>query len=93
MLAVGDVARKAEERELELAGVPNITGNHMALWQAIRSRVVSQKTYTKMIVRDDLKAMGINTKHFTRWLQKLTDDGLVIQSGDHLTLHSHHKSG
>lgn len=37
--------------------------------------------------------MGINTKHFTRWLQKLTDDDLIIQNGDHLTLHSHHKSG
>jgi len=46
-----------------------------------------------MIVRDDLKAMGINTKHFTRWLQKLTNDGLVTQNGDHLTLHSHHKLG
>ena len=46
-----------------------------------------------MLVRDDLKAMGINIKHFTRWLQKLTDDGLVIQNGDHLMLHSHHEIG
>ncbi|MEB5973498.1 helicase RepA family protein [Pantoea dispersa] len=92
-LAVQDVAREADEREPELAGVPNITGNHMALWQAIRSRIASKEACTKMIVRDDLKAMGINTKHFTRWLQKLTDDDLIIQNGDHLTLHSHHKSG
>lgn len=92
-LAVRDVARRADEREPKLAGVPNITGNHTAHWQAIRSRIASQEACTKMIVRDDLKATGINTKHFTRWLQKLTDDGLVIQNGDHLTLHSHYKSG
>ncbi|MGE6019771.1 hypothetical protein ACQJ1W_18610, partial [Klebsiella pneumoniae] len=38
--------------------------------------------------RDDLKATGINTKHFTRWLQKLIDDGLVIQDADLLTVKS-----
>lgn len=52
-LAVRDIAREAEEREPELAGVPNITGNHMALWQAIRSCIASQEACTKMIVRDD----------------------------------------
>ena len=60
-LAVRDVAREADEREPELAGVPNITGNHMALWQAIRSRVASKAVCTKVIVRDDLKTMEINT--------------------------------
>lgn len=65
----------------------------MALWQAVRSRIANQEACTKVIVRDDLKAMGINTKHFTRWLQKLTDDGLIIHHGDHLTLHAHRESG
>jgi len=64
----------------------------LLLFQAMRNRIASQEACTKMIVPDDLKAMGINTRHFTRWLQKLTDDGLVIQNGDHLTLDSHHKS-
>lgn len=50
-LAVRDVAREADEREPELAGVSNITGNHTALWQAILGRVASQETCTKMIVR------------------------------------------
>jgi len=65
----------------------------MTLWLAIRSRITSQEACKKMLVRNDLKVMGINTKHFIRWLQKLTDDGLVIQNGDHLTPHSHHESG
>lgn len=65
----------------------------MTLWLAIRSRITSHEAFKKMLVRDDLKAMGINIKHFTRWLQKLTDDGLVIQNGDHLMLHSHHEIG
>lgn len=65
----------------------------MTLWQDIRSRIATQEACTKMLVRDDLKAMRINTKHFNCWLQKLPDDGLVIQNGDYLTLHSHHKSG
>lgn len=46
-LAVRDVARRADEREPKLAGVPNITGNHTALWQAIRSRIASKKTCKK----------------------------------------------
>ncbi|THD38658.1 hypothetical protein [Pantoea sp. R102] len=41
--AMRDVAREADEREPELAGVSNITGNHMALWQAIRSRLASRE--------------------------------------------------
>ncbi|XIH76764.1 hypothetical protein C1N56_02495 [Pantoea sp. SGAir0175] len=65
----------------------------MALRQAILSLIASEEACTKMILCEELKAMGINTKHFIRLLQKLTDDDLVIQKGDHLALHFHHKTG
>lgn len=87
-LVVRDVPREAKEVDPELAGVEKLTDNHMALWQAIRSRIARVEPCNRAIIRDDLKATGINTKHFTRWLQKLIDDGLVIQDGDMLTVKS-----
>jgi hypothetical protein len=87
-LVVRDVPREAKEVDPELAGVEKLTDNHMALWQAIRSRIARGEPCNRAVIRDDLKATGINTKHFTRWLQKLIDDGLVIQDGDLLTLKS-----
>lgn len=38
-LLVRDAGKDARERDPELAGVENFRGNHMALWQAIRSRI------------------------------------------------------
>lgn len=87
-LVVRDVPREAKEVDPELAGVEKLTDNHMALWQAIRSRIARSEPCNRAVIRDDLKAAGINTKHFTRWLQKLIDDGLVIQDGDYLAVKS-----
>lgn len=87
-LVVRDVPREAKEVDPELAGVEKLTDNHMALWQAIRSRIARGEPCNRAVIRDDLKATGINTKHFTRWLQKLIDDGLVIQDADLLTVKS-----
>ncbi|MCM7731644.1 helicase RepA family protein [Enterobacter cloacae complex sp. IR5378] len=87
-LVVRDVGREVRERDPELAGVEKLSDNHMALWQAIRSRIAQGEPCNRAIIRDDLKATGINIKHFTRWLQKLIDDGLVIQDGDSLAVKS-----
>ncbi|HEN5127039.1 TPA: AAA family ATPase [Klebsiella quasipneumoniae] len=87
-LVVHDAPREAKEVDPELAGVEKLTDNHMALWQAIRSRIARGEPCNRAVIRDDLKATGINTKHFTRWLQKLIDDGLVIQDADLLTVKS-----
>lgn len=35
-----------------------------------------------------MKTIGIDTKHFSRWVQKLIEDGLIIQNGDVLTVQS-----
>ncbi len=83
-LVVMDEARDAKEVDPDLAGVAKLTGNHMALWQAIRSRIAKGEPCTRSIIRDDLKAIGMDTRHFSRWVQKLLDDGLIIQSGEAL---------
>ncbi|WP_171858538.1 helicase RepA family protein [Citrobacter freundii] len=87
-LVVRDVPREAKEIDPELVGVTKLTGNHMALWQAIRSRTAKGEPCTRTIIRDDMKSAGIDTKHFARWVQKLVDDGLIIQNGDILTIQS-----
>lgn len=63
---------------------PNMTKNHSALWQAIRSRVASGEPATRAIIRDDLAAQGFDRKKFSRWLTKLIKDGLVKEENDKL---------
>jgi len=87
-LVVRDAPREAKEIDPELVGVAKLTGNHMALWQAIRSRTAQGEPCTRTIIRDDMKSTGIDTKHFARWVQKLVDDGLIIQNGEILTIQS-----
>lgn len=85
-LVVRDIPREAKEVDPDLAGVEKLTDNHMALWQAIRSRISRNEPCNRAVIRDDLKAMGISTKHFSRWLQKLIDDGRVTQDGEQLAV-------
>lgn len=87
-LVVRDIPREANETDPELVGVAKLTGNHMMLWQAIRSRTARGEPCTRTVIRDDMKATGADTKHFSRWVQKLIDDRLIIQSGDTLTIQS-----
>ena len=92
-LVVRDVPREANEIDPELVGIAKLTGNHMALWQAIRSRTARGESCTRSVIRDDMKATGIDTKHFSRWVQKLVEDGLIVLDGDVLTIHSLRKVG
>ncbi len=84
-LVVRALGREAKEIDPELVGINKLSGNHMALWQAIRCRTEKGEPCTRTIIRDDLKAMGIDTKHFTRWVKKLLDGGLIVQNDDILT--------
>ncbi len=54
-----------------------LSGNHEAVLQAIRSRTATKEPTTREIIRDDLKAQGINPKNITRWLNKLLEDNLI----------------
>ncbi|MDE9563541.1 AAA family ATPase [Xenorhabdus bovienii] len=84
-LALIDKPRDPVEEE-ETGLISNKTDNHTALWQCIRSRTVLKEPCSIALVRDDLKAMGVNVKNFSRWLTKLEHDGLIIRSGQELTL-------
>ena len=92
-LVLVDAGRKpAEEIPEELSGVNRLTGNHMMVWQAIRSRTANAEPCTRAVLRDDLKAMGAGfatIKNLTRTLDKLVTDGLISFDGEQITPISH----
>lgn len=78
-LVVRDVPREPNDIDPDLANVQNLTGNHAALWQCIRSRKAKGEPCNRSLLRDDMIAMvGENgRKGFTRWLEKLARDELI----------------
>lgn len=88
-LVVYDTPREAREIDPALVGAPKLSDNHMAVWQAIRSRTAKGEPSTRAVIRDDLKAAGMDTsKHFSRWLTKLIDLGMVVKDGENLSIRS-----
>lgn len=82
-LVIIDAPRKAQESGVnkypELKDIPNLTNNHIALWECIRNRTQENGTCSKAVIRDDLRAMGLDVdKKFTRWLRKLETAGMII---------------
>ncbi len=77
---------------LEGRGVPEceseqavtLSPNQEALWQAVRSRMASGEPTTVAVVRDDLKAQGLNMSNFSKWLTALLTKGLLKQDGNNL---------
>ena len=60
----------------------HMTANHEAVWQAVRSRTQAGDSTNRALIIDDLKAQGINVKHFGRWLTKLIEDGKLHLEND-----------
>ncbi|MDI0603078.1 helicase RepA family protein, partial [Escherichia coli] len=80
-LVVVDKPRPPVELErIEEAG--NKTENHAALWGCIRSRTQRGDKCTIPLLRDDMKKLGYEMKHFRRWLYKLEGDGVIAIDGD-----------
>ncbi|HGC0788078.1 TPA: DNA primase, partial [Escherichia coli] len=80
-MVVIDVPRAPAELErIEEAG--NKSENHAALWQCIRTRTAHGEACTIAILRDDMKKLGYEMKHFRRWLSKLEKDGVICVDGD-----------
>ncbi|WP_149451723.1 helicase RepA family protein [Escherichia albertii] len=80
-MVVIDVPRAPAELErIEEAG--NKTENHAALWQCIRTRTAHKEPCTIALLRDDMKKLGYEMKHFRRWLSKLEKDGVICVDGD-----------
>ncbi len=84
-LALIDRPRDPVEEE-EIGLIANKTDNHTVLWQCIRSRTALKEPCSIALVRDDLKAMGVNVKNFSRWLTKLEHDRLITRNGQELAL-------
>lgn len=78
-LLVRDVPREVRDVDPELADINNVTGNHAALWQCIRSRKARGESCNRAVLRDDLIAiLGDNgRKGFSRWFDKLVRDELI----------------
>ncbi|MEJ9721986.1 helicase RepA family protein [Escherichia coli] len=80
-MVVIDVPRAPAELErIEEAG--NKTENHAALWQCIRTRTAHKEPCTIALLRDDMKKLGYEMKHFRRWLYKLEKDGVITIDGN-----------
>lgn len=87
-LAVLDRPREVKEVDPALEGVTKLTDNHSSLWQSVRSRTAKGEPCTKAIIRDDLKAIGIDVKNFHRWLDKLEKEGVISLDGEKITPHA-----
>ncbi len=66
--------------ELKSTGVSNLTNNHEAVLQAVRSRTSKSEATNIAVIRDDLKAQGLATSNFSKWLTKLLADGLLKET-------------
>ena len=51
----------------------------MAVWQAIQSRQQAGESTHRRVILDDVKALGLTTKNFGRWVQNLVDDGDLME--------------
>ena len=74
-LCLTSVGRQPKDNEEALPKASRMSGNHEALWQAVRSRTQAGDPTTRAIIIDDLKAQGLVVKHFSLWLAKLVDGG------------------
>jgi hypothetical protein len=74
-LCLTSVGRQPKDNEDALPKASRMSGNHEALWQAVRSRTQAGDPTTRAIIIDDLKAQGLVVKHFSLWLAKLVDGG------------------
>ncbi len=54
-----------------------LSANHEILLQAVRSRVAKNESTVRAVIRDDLKAQGLNINKFSNWINKLVGDGLL----------------
>ena len=56
-----------------------ITENHEAILQAVRSRTAAGESTSRAVILDDLRAQGLKVSAFSRWVNKLIDDGLLSE--------------
>ncbi|MFK0572919.1 AAA family ATPase [Endozoicomonas sp.] len=61
----------------------NVTANHIAVWQSVRSRLAKDEPTTRAMIKDDLIAMEFDKdlvrKKLGGWIKKLIDDGCLME--------------
>lgn len=95
-LVLSDQPRQPQDAaagDMALTHVRRLSGNHLALWESIRNRTAQSDSCTKSQVRDDLRAKGIDvSKKFSRWLDKLENDGLLTVLGEDIRINQRHSN-
>ncbi|PMM87104.1 hypothetical protein BCT45_05160 [Vibrio breoganii] len=56
-----------------------LSDHEQALYQIVRTRNLNQEASTINVVRDDLKAQGLNTTNFSRWLKGTKSKGVIAE--------------
>ncbi len=88
-LVIIDTPRAAQEfgvnKYPELKGIPNLTNNHIVLWECIRNPTQENGTCSKTVIRDDMRLKGFDVdKKFSRWLGKLEYAGVIFVEGERI---------
>ena len=81
-LCIIPVGRPPSDDEAPPINTPRWKAHHTALWQSARSRTETNAPVTYALIRDDLKALGFDIKHYARWMEKLVDEGALIRDGE-----------
>ena len=56
---------------------PNLGKNEEIMWQAIRSRVMQGESTEAAVIRDDLKAQGVDVRNYSRVRTNLINKGMI----------------
>lgn len=86
-LVVIDSPRTAQESGIdkypELKGISNLTSNHIALWECIRSRRQKNCSCSKAVIRDDMRLKGVDVdKKFSWGLGKFISGDIINTEGE-----------
>lgn len=77
---------KGRELSAKKHNSKHLTSNHRSIWQAIQKRINNEEPTSYQLIREDLKAQGIPIKHYSRWIDKLVDDHVIIREGEILSM-------
>ena len=76
---VGTEPPQEEEPQSDI----KLSSNEQIVYQVVRARQQAGDATSKAVIRDDLKAQGTDTKHFSRWLKGCLEKGVITeQSGE-----------
>ncbi|PMP02167.1 hypothetical protein BCS95_11845 [Vibrio breoganii] len=63
---------------------PVLTEHEQTLYQIVRTRQLNREGTGIVVVRDDMKAQGVNVSNFSRWLKGAITKGVITKEDDNL---------